>query len=507
VDATPQGLVERLVDGPVSAVSSMPRGTARQVALGARVEHARNVGGATHRLSGGLDLSAASQRTPASTVDSVGETIDGVPSRLWRFHNPGSASKRHSVSFSAHVNDRVAVNPRLSLSAGLRVESQTGSADGAAQGIQWFTLLPRARLDWRLHRDGATTAFVGYTRSAYRLALDLLAFGDPAAPTADLYRWNTTVPAVPAALGPLVARVGPGTGGDSEFVRIDEGLDRPIADELAFGFEISPGPRARVQLAAVGRRESGFIGLANTGAPASAYSTFTVTDPGANTGSPDDDKVIAVYDRIPTTFGRDRYLLTNSGRDAALSGSLELSGQWTTSRLTFFGGATASIAQGPAANRGYGPLENDQSVIPDTYVSPNDAAFDRGRLFNDRAFTIKLSGVYRFPADVRLGAIARYQDGQPFSRMLVFPALAQGTEAVRAFAAGDSRFRFIGTLDVRLSKGFAVGRGRIDAILDAYNVPGLTYDVEERAAAAPDDRTPIAIQPSRAFHVGARVTF
>jgi hypothetical protein len=128
-------------------------------------------------------------------------------------------------------------------------------------------------------------------------------------------------------------------------------------------------------------------------------------------------------------------------------------------------------------------------------------------LFNDRAFTIKLSGVYRFPADVRLGAIARYQDGQPFSRMLVFPALAQGTEAVRAFAAGDSRFRFIGTLDVRLSKGFAVGRGRIDAILDAYNVPGLTYDVEERAAAAPDDRTPIAIQPSRAFHVGARVTF
>ena len=32
---------------------------------------------------------------------------------------------------------------------------------------------------------GSTTLFVGYTRSAYRLPLDLLAFGDPAAPTAE----------------------------------------------------------------------------------------------------------------------------------------------------------------------------------------------------------------------------------------------------------------------------------------------------------------------------------
>ena len=119
--------------------------------------------------------------------------------------------------------------------------------------------------------------------------------------------------------------------------------------------------------------------------------------------------------------------------------------------------ATASIATGPATNRGFGPLENDQSTLSDAYVTPNDATFARGRLFNDRAFTIKLSGVYRFPADIRLGAIARYQDGQPFSRMLVFQGLSQGTEAVRAFAAGDSRFRFVGTLDTRLSKGIRLG--------------------------------------------------
>jgi hypothetical protein len=284
-------------------------------------------------------------------------------------------------------------------------------------------------------------------------------------------------------------------------------LKRPVADELAFGFEFAPAPTTRLQLAAVGRRESRLVTLVNTGAPESSYATFSVADPGANTGSPEDDKVITVFNRLPATFGADRFVLTNSGEDAALSGNLELSGQWSRARFTFYGGATASIAQGPGGSRGYGPLENDQSVVADLFVTPNGVPLRRGRLFNDRAFTIKLSGVYRLPGDIRAGAIARYQDGQPFSRMLVFENLGQGAEAVRAFAAGDSRFRFIGTLDTRLQKGFTIGARRLEAILDAYNLLGLTYDVEERAAAAPNVRTPIAIQPSRTFHVGVRMTF
>ena len=198
---------------------------------------------------------------------------------------------------------------------------------------------------------------------------------------------------------------------------------------------------------------------------------------------------------------------TNSTLTPAYSGSLELSGQYSTSRLTFYGGATATYSVGPAAALGYGPLENDQSVVSDTYVSPNADPFRRGRLFNDRASTIKLSVVYRLPWDIKAGAIARYQDGQNFSRVLVFPDLAQGTEAVRAFPAGDSRFRFIAGLDIRLSKAFTISGRRLEAVLDGYNVTGLHYDVEERAAQAPNDRTPIAVQPTRSLHVGIRLGF
>ncbi|MBM3769713.1 MAG: hypothetical protein FJW27_00190 [Acidimicrobiia bacterium] len=504
--ASTSATVERLVDGPVWTVVASPHGTVRQWTLGARTQGTPMWRSSTHVVTAGVDAVGASQRTPVSTVTTALERTDTLPSRIWSFRNPTSPSRRGSFLFAVHASDTVRLSDRLTASAGLRVEAVSGSAKGAGEGIGWTTVLPRARLDWRLRERGRSYAFVGYTKSAVRLALDLLAFGDPAAPWAAVYRWD---PRVGPVLGvtPIVARVGPGTGGLSDFVRIDADLARPTSDELSFGFELAPSARSRLQIAAVGRREHGFMALRNLGAPAAVHAVTLVEDPGANVGSPGDDKIIPVYGRSPASFGADRYLLTNLGLKAAYSGSLEISGQYSAERLTFYGGATASISRGPSAALGYGPLENDQSVVSETYISPNADPFRRGRLFNDRAFTIKLSTVYRLPWDVRVGAIARYQDGQNFTRVLVFPTLPQGTEAVRAFAAGDSRFRFIAALDVRLSKAFRIGGRQLEAILDGYNLTGLNYDVEERTAQLPDDRTPIAYQPPRLFHVGLRVSF
>jgi len=503
--ASSMALIDRLRDGPVSPLGTAADNTINRWLVNGRTETIRTTGSTEHHLAIGAEVDDAHQRTPASAIETVGELNDGLPSRIWQFASSAGDSHRRRWVFAAFASDALRLTPKVTVTAGLRFDATSGSAANAAQGVDWQTLLPRARLDWRLHADGPSTVFLGYARSAYQLALDMLAFGDPAAPTANVFRWDSGSP-IPPDPRVLVARVGPGTGGSPDFVTLDPNLARPFSDEVVIGLERRQ-TRSRFQIAAVGRRESDFIGLKNIGVPATAYTTFTVSDPGANTGSPDDDKVITVYDRLPSSLGADRYLLTNTGERAAMSGSLELSGEWTTARLTLYGGATASIATGPAANRGFGPLENDQSALSDAYVTPNDTTFARGRLFNDRAFTIKLSGVYRFPWDVRLGAIARYQDGQPFSRMLVFPGLSQGTEAVRAFAAGDSRFRFIGTLDTRLSKGVQFGQRSLQLFLDAYNLLGLTYDVEERSAAPPDVRTPTAIQPSRAFHVGVRAKF
>jgi len=115
--------------------------------------------------------------------------------------------------------------------------------------------------------------------------------------------------------------------------------------------------------------------------------------------------------------------------------------------------------------------------------------------------------VYRFPSNVSVGAIARYQDGQPFARLVVVPGLNQGPDIVRAYANGGSRFTFTATLDVRVQKEFAAAARRVALFADAYNLLNLAEEVEERAVTGPAFRTPTAFQPPRSVRVGARVVF
>ena len=86
-------------------------------------------------------------------------------------------------------------------------------------------------------------------------------------------------------------------------------------------------------------------------------------------------------------------------------------------------------------------------------------------------------------------------------------SLKAGTEAIRAFADGDSRFTFTGTLDLRLQKRFVVNGHALAAVLDAYNVINLGYEVEEFVVTGPTYRDISAIQPPRAVQVGLRVSF
>jgi hypothetical protein len=141
------------------------------------------------------------------------------------------------------------------------------------------------------------------------------------------------------------------------------------------------------------------------------------------------------------------------------------------------------------------------------FTNPNAATFDRGRLFSDRAYTIKWTTVYRFPADIRVGAIARYQDGQPFARLVLAPTLNQGPELVRAYPNGRNRFTFTGTLDTRVQKGFTIGPARATAVIDFYNLATRSNEVEEYTVWNDAFRTSTALEPIRSIHLGIRVAF
>jgi hypothetical protein len=429
---------------------------------------------------------------------------------VWRFNTPSAPSRRQNVTWGVYVSDRVSLLDGVQFDAGLRFESASGQADGSLDRVAWRKWLPRARVRWDVSDRGQVATFVGYARSIHRLALDYLAVGDPGAPTADVFRGapelNSPLRGLAGAV--LVARAGPGTAGDPGFSAIAEGLKPPTVDELVIGMQLRPAPGLLVRLTGVARRERDLLGVTNIGvSPVTGYSTFLVEDPGGDLLGPEDDQLLSIYNRLPASFGKDRYLLVNPPAPDATFEGIELTIQLNTRPLLVTGGATAGQAKGHAASRGFGPLENDETVLGDLFSDPNAATLARGRLFTDRAYTAKFATVWRLPAGVRLGAVARYQDGQAFARMLIFPTLNQGAEAVRAFSNGESRFMFIGTLDARIQKAFALGGSRVTALLDAYNLLNLSNSVEEDVAAPPDVRIPTAVQPPRAIHVGLRFTF
>jgi hypothetical protein len=302
-------------------------------------------------------------------------------------------------------------------------------------------------------------------------------------------------------------RVGPGTGGNPAFSAIDSRLKRPVTDQFILRIESNPLPSLRLGATGLARRQSSLIHVVNIGVPPSGYSTFTIPDANADWVNPVDDQQLLVFNRNPETFGQDRYLLTNPDVEDATMGAVVVSGEVVKPRVLFRISGTASASVGSGGNRGFTVIENDQSMPGELFTNPNASTYARGRLFNDRAYTIKSLAIVRFPSDVSVGALARFQDGQPFSRLAIVPFLNQGAEAIQTFPRGRSRFSYRATLDVRLQKKLNLGARRIDLFIDAYNLLNASSEVEEYVVTGPRFREITAVQPPRSFLLGARATF
>ncbi len=496
VTSTSALFVDSLASDPVSNLIDAGAGTARRWVLGARVAPP-----ATRPLPAvGVDLEGARVHVVPTGITLIRELVDGIPARMWTFHPGGGTDDRHLTTLAVHANEHVTFR-RLTLDAGVRLDAVTGAADASVGGIHWTTWLPRAMLRWQIAERAGLALVAGYRRSAYQLPLNVLAIGDPAAPVADVSVWNGT------SIGPLIARVGPGTGGDATFTQIDPNLQRPTTDELVLALQSRPIRGLQVQLARITKREQPLLGFVDIGLPSSGYTAFQVPDPSFEPGSDDGAPQVTVYNRPPGSYGRDRYLLTNQVGDPARFWGVELSVRASTDRFTVLFGGNLTWALGPAAAVGFLPTENDQDVLGNLFVDPNAATQARGQLFPDRSHVLKLAGIYRFPWRIRLGAIARYQDGQPFARLVIVPDLTQGRTAVRAYPNGGTAFTYTGTLDIRVQKVFTTGRSEVAAIVDVYNLPNLGNEVTEYVVSGTMFRTPTALQPPRTALLGVRVTF
>jgi hypothetical protein len=259
----------------------------------------------------------------------------------------------------------------------------------------------------------------------------------------------------------------------------------------------------------VTKREHPLLGFFETQIPLSEYSTVEVPDPLFHPIlSPFGGPTVPAFGRPAGSYGRDRYVLTNRPEEQeARSWAIEFGARASKTHYDLLISGLFSWARGPSAAIGFRPTQNDQDVLGNLFVDPNAAQHARGQLFPDRSHVAKAAVVFRLPGRTTLGMIARYQDGQPFGRVILVPGVAQGLTAVRVARNGSQAFTFTGTLDVRLQKVVTAGRAEVTVGLDVYNLPGLDEEVAEYVGTSPAFRTPTALQPPRTAVLGARVTF
>jgi hypothetical protein len=345
----------------------------------------------------------------------------------------------------------------------------------------------------------------GYARFGHRLPLDYLAYGDSSAPASSVYRWidNGDRRLQLSEMTTLVAKAGPGIGS------VDPDIQRPYTDEFAVGFQARFGSHWRAHLIGVERKQRRLVAPVNTGVTVADYSVRLIPDRNSDFLSPHDDRLLTVYDRKPSSFGKDRYLLTNPEDHTGTQMGLDLAverlfdGRWH-----MIIGASAQRSDAYGGNPGFLVNENDWGVLGELFENPNAQSHARARQFVERGYIINWSGGFVMRGGFHVGAIARYQDGQHFARMVVVPDLNQGPEAIQAYTRGHSRFTFTFTLDARVEKRFAIGAARGVAIVaEAFNLLNNAIEVEEDAVVTREFRATTAVQPPRAIRLGLRVEF
>ena len=435
--------------------------------------------------------------------------VNGIPARIWQYGDPGSDSHSAETETSAYFTDRISLPGRIRVDAGVRVESTRGSARGAAQSIAWSSLVPRLGVNWIVDSRERLRVFGGSSRYMHRFALDYLWFGDPSALAGQVYRWNDVNldrQLQSNERGVLIAAVGPCCAGGNAN-QIDPHLRRPYTDELVAGIEGRLGDWS-LRVVGIQRHQHDLIASVNTGVTAHDYVIRSIADAGEGFDDPQDDRLLPAYDRKPSSFGQDRYLLTNPNRHSGYYKGVEvtLEGKIAGAVRTRFDGA-AYHAAALGGNRGFAPNENDPGVIGELFENPNATTYARGHPFSDRGYVMKWWGQYTAPREYHVDVAARYQDGQPFSRLVIVPDLNQGAEAISAYRSGRTRFTFTLSLDARIQKSFRVRRAKITGALTLFNALNTHKEVEEDVVTSPAFRTPTAVQPPRATQLGLRIEF
>jgi hypothetical protein len=488
---------------------------------------------ASHRIVAGGGWQTAQPRNRFTTPSGINLITAGeVPAFVVEFNTPLDSRERVR-SFSGYLADHVTLTRSITVDVGIFADFSRGSLPNqsspagqfaprrlfAAQPdlIAWDNVSPRAGFAWQVPHSGGLVIRGTYFRLYAPLAGRYLDFGNPNGLGGSVYQWIAPNSSTPFQSvdpirrpGAVLVRFG------GPYSSISSDLRRPFSDEFDVGAEYRLAARSTAGVHLFRRDEKNRIAVIDTGVPARAFTPVSILDSGPD-GIPGtfDDQRLTVYAQDPATFGQDRYLLTNPAGLRMLNTGLAASIDTEWRGLTFRTSFVAERSYGPT-NPGNGAYENDPGQIGALFLDPNTTINEAGRSFVDRAYIGKIQSAYRLPSTwggIEVASVADYMDGLTFARQLLVTGLPQGPflidTTVRGSPNGGNRAQHVVNWNLRLSRDFGAGEGKLTLSADVLNVTNSAHRLQENDLSGPSFnlRLPVAIQPPRFLRIGFRYAF
>ena len=413
--------------------------------LGARLESATRPSGATagrrHRLLGRVRHRAAIGVQP----DASASCSTASPARVWDFTIPVQPSDWQRPIDRRVRRRPIALSPRVTVDGGLRFEThqRIGRAARPARSA-WPSLLPRAGFHW------AVTDFweLGGLRQIRPLR------PPPAADRSRLRRSDRAdgrhLPLERDGRRPAAAerRRSARPASRSRHRRrrrflVDRSGTEAAGDGTSWslGFDARPQPPPFVRLAAIGRRETNLVERRRRRRPRVDLHDDHRSGHGHRHRRRRRRSDPAFYNRSPSTFGADRYLLTNPAGDDATFVGADMIGRCARERLFFMLGGHRRALGGdlpPTAasdrSRTTPACSARRSSIPNARGARAGPPVHRARLHHQDRGVLPVRARHHARAD-------RPLPGRPALRAPGDSSGPEsGAEAVRAFRNGRTRF-------------------------------------------------------------------
>ena len=477
-----------------------------------------------HLLQYGLKLQYAAASSEKEVAD---ETrlyfFEGQPTQVARFNTPAQ-DREAAFHLNVYGQETLMLGGLASLTAGLNLGLSHGWVPGTAAAprpgwedvvpsqdgrVTWLNLSPRLALTFPLSARTLSAVRISAGRYYFTLPLNYLTYGNPGALGSLVYSWddsNSDGQFQEGEAGTLLRREGP------LFAAIDPDVKRPSVDELMVALSLDLGKQWVFSIAGFLRETRNLIAALNTGVPFADYDPVDLTESGDDMipGSYD-DLSFTVFNQKSETLGRDFFLLTNADSDTRVSryrGADVTLVKPAGGRFDFYFSFQAIEAIG-AGNPGNSEWENDDGVVGSLYADPNSLLNAKGRLRFDRGFTVRLGGSYELFWGIRVGAVVKYYDGQPFARKIIITGQNQGPYYILAHARGVARYEYNRTVDVRVEKVINLKGTRLRLILDGFNIFNRNLATEENEWTGPSFplRYATEIQSPRLFRLGLTFEF